>query len=113
MPKKELQDEFTLTLRRPVTLGTGADAESYSHLDLREPLTDEVLDFTRRSAKDPGDALKHLIARVSGAPLAVVAKIAARDFTKASNYLTAFMNPDLDNDEAAEEGGGAEDVLGK
>lgn len=104
MPKKELQDELTLTLRQPITLGNGTDTEMYSSLELREPLAEEVLDFARRSAKDSGDALRHLIAKVSGVPLAVVGKMKARDFTKASNYLMDFLNPEADEDAPDEEG---------
>jgi len=99
MPKKkELLDEFTLTLRKPITLGEGVDAETYTKLDLREPEAEEVLDFNRRSAKDAGDALKRLIAKVSGAPLAVVGKMKARDFMEASEYLTSFMEQEDDED---------------
>jgi len=111
MKKKDLQDEFTLTLRKPITLGEGADAETYTHLDLREPEAAEMLDFNRRSTKDPGDALKHLIAKVSGAPLAVVAKMKARDFTKASTYLVAFMEEEADGD--GDDAGDSEAGLGK
>lgn len=98
MPKKELQDEYTLTLRKPITLGSGAEAEIFYHLDLREPLAEELLDFNQRSAKDAGDALKRLIAKISGAPLSVIGKMKARDFTLASNYLMDFMNPEIEED---------------
>lgn len=104
MTKKELQDELTLTLRKPVTLGTSAEAQVYSELNLREPLAEEVLDFNRRSGKDAGDALRHLIAKISGAPLTVIDKIRARDFTRASNYLMDFLNPEADEVEDSEEG---------
>jgi hypothetical protein len=110
MPKKkDLQDEFTLTLRKPITLGEGVDAETYTKLDLREPEAEEVLDFNRRSTKDAGDALKRLIAKVSGAPLAVVAKMKARDFMEASAYLAAFMEEEGDDDTS----GDSEGSLGK
>lgn len=113
MSKQALQDEFTLTLRQPITLGTGLEAETYLHLALREPVADEVLDFNRRSAKDAGDALRYLIARVSGVPLAVIGKLKARDFTKAANYLVAFMDPDLSRDDEDDEDHRMENVLGK
>ncbi|ANN70916.1 phage tail assembly protein [Bordetella bronchialis] len=114
MPKaKELQDEMTLVLRKPVTLSDGKGGEStvYEQLSLREPLVEEMLVFSQKAAKDPGDAVRHLIAKISGVPLAVINKMRARDFTEASNYLMAFMTPedasdDPDSeDEAAGEGG--------
>lgn len=119
MPKKELQDEMTLTLRQSVTLGKGADAETYDHLKLREPLAAEMLDFSQRSKGDAGDALRRLIAKISGVPLAVIDRMKVRDFNAAANYLTPFMDPDLeqDGDDDADESGGREtpagDPLGK
>ncbi|MBV2180889.1 MAG: phage tail assembly protein [Castellaniella sp.] len=105
MTQKELQDEMTLTLRHPITLGEGIEAQSYSKLDLREPLAEEVLDFNRRSGKDAGDALRYLIAKVSGVPLAVIGKMRARDFTKASSYLMDFLNPEIDEPEEGDDSG--------
>ncbi|WP_238911934.1 phage tail assembly protein [Achromobacter xylosoxidans] len=101
MPKKEIPDELTITLRKPVTLGQGSDAETFTELALREPIVEEVLAFNKDSAKDAGDALRKLIAKVSGAPIAVINRIGARDFTTAANYLTSFMAGD--EDEASEE----------
>jgi len=112
MSKKELEDEFTLTLRKPIALGTGADAETYTQLELREPLADEMLEFSRLSAADAGNALRRMIAKISGVPLAVIGKMRARDFTRASNYLMEFMNPEIEepdsDDDESEEGEGAE-----
>lgn len=107
MAKKELQDELVITLRKPITLGTGADAETYTEVVLREPEVKEVLTFSRRSAKDSGDALRHLIAEISTVPLAVVDKMKSRDFTKAAVYLSAFIDPDQ------EDGGGEDETAGK
>lgn len=98
MTKKELQDEMTLTLRQPIKLGDGTESEVYTELALREPLAEEELDFNRRSAKDAGEALRHLIAKVSGVPIAVIGKMRARDFNKASNYLMDFLNPEVEPD---------------
>lgn len=113
MAKKELPDEYTVVLRKPVTLGTGADAETYYQLELREPFADEMLDFSNRSRKDPGDALKTLIAKVSGVPLAVVAKIRSRDFNISAQYLTNIMDPDYGKDESEDDADGADEPSGR
>lgn len=96
MPKKEIPDELTITLRKPITLGQGGDAETFTEMTLREPVVEELLAFNKESAKDAGDALRKLIAKISTLPLAVVNRVGARDFTKASNYLTSFMEGDED-----------------
>lgn len=108
MPKKEIPDELTITLRKPVTLGQGSDAETFTELPLREPVVEEVLTFNKESGKDAGDALRKLIAKVSGTPIAVINRIGARDFTTAANYLTSFMGGDEDEagDEDEESGAG-------
>lgn len=110
MEKQELQDELTITLRKPITLGTGMDAETYTVLNLREPEVKEVLAFSRRSAKDPADAMRHLIAEISTVPLAVIDKVKARDFAKAANYLSAFMEQDGEDTPSGE---GSDDETGK
>ncbi|MCY1195587.1 hypothetical protein AVE30378_02143 [Achromobacter veterisilvae] len=106
MAKKELQDELVVTLRKPITLGAGADAETYTALNLCEPDVEAILEFNRRAAKDPGDAMRYLIAKISGVPLAVINKVKARDFTKSAAYLTAFMGDedDAQGDEEPPEG---------
>lgn len=102
-----LDDELTITLRKPITLGSANDSETYDHLDLREPLAGEMLDFNRKAGTDPGDALRRLIAKISGVPLAVIDRLKARDFNKASAYLMAFLDPDqaAAADEEEDEGG--------
>lgn len=107
MPKKEIPDELTITLRKPVTLGQGFDAETFTELLLREPIVEEVLAFNKESGKDAGDALRKLIAKVSGTPIAVINRIGARDFTTAANYLTSFMAGDDDEADAESEGSSA------
>lgn len=107
MPKKEIPDELTITLRKAITLGQGADAETFTEMLLREPVVEELLTFNKDSAKDAGDALRKLIAKISTLPIAVVNRVGARDFTKASNYLTSFMNDDEDESGAEEEDAGA------
>lgn len=103
MPKKEIPDELTITLRKTVTLGQGSDAETFTELALREPIVEEVLAFNKESGKDAGDALRKLIAKVSGTPIAVISRIGARDFTTAANYLTSFMGGDEDEADAENE----------
>ncbi|CAB3627356.1 Uncharacterised protein [Achromobacter sp. 2789STDY5608633] len=103
MPKKEIPDELTIALRKPVTLGQGGDAETFTELVLREPIVEEVLSFNKDSSKDAGDALRKLIGKVSGVPIAVINRIGARDFTTAANYLTSFMAGDEDEVDAGDE----------
>ncbi|MDX3878123.1 MAG: phage tail assembly protein [Achromobacter sp.] len=107
MPKKEIPDELTITLRKPITLGQGGDAETFTEMALREPVVEELLAFNKESAKDAGDALRKLIAKISTLPLAVVNRVGARDFTKASNYLTSFMAGDEDEADADDGESGA------
>lgn len=93
----ELQNEMTITLRQSIRLGDSSNEEYYDHLDLREPLAGEMLEFNRKAATDPGDALRRLIAKISGVPLAVIDRLTARDFNRASSYLMVFLDPDQSN----------------
>ncbi len=111
MPKKEIPDELTITLRKAITLGQGGDAETFTEMVLREPVVEEVLAFNKESAKDAGDALRKMIAKVSSLPIAVINRIGARDFTKAANYLTSFMAEEDAGDEAVD--GDEGDIAGK
>jgi len=106
--KQELQDEWQMPLRKSVSLkdDKGNITETFDHLDLREPMVEEVEDFWKRATKEPLGAVRYLIARVSGAPLSVVAKMGARDFTAAQKYLTAFFTDDEDGDDADDSEGG-------
>lgn len=107
MPKKEIPDELTIPLRKPITLGQGNDAETFTEMALREPVVEEVLAFNKESAKDAGDALRKMIAKVSTLPIAVINRVGARDFTKAANYLTSFMAEEDAGDEAVDGDEGA------
>lgn len=90
----ELKDEWTLELRKPVRLGKGVEETVYTEIELREPVLEEVLGFSSRAARGSGEAMKWLIAKISGVPLAVLDKITIRDFNAAVDYLTAFMAPE-------------------
>jgi hypothetical protein len=88
MPDAEaLPTPMTLTLRKPVRVDDAS--EPITSLTLREPAAGE-----RRKIEQLGGtkASIELIAMVSGAPRAAVARLCARDFRKAAIYLMGFIN---------------------
>jgi hypothetical protein len=88
MPDAEaLPTPMTLTLRKPVRADEAS--EPITSLILREPTAGE-----RRKVEAFGGtkASIELIALVSGAPRAAIARISARDQRKAAIYLMGFIN---------------------
>ena len=84
----ELQDEFSLTLRKPLATAAG----EVTSLQLREPTAGELDKFTRAiAAKGDIGATLLLIALVTGIDQPLLEKLGARDFQAASDYLGSFM----------------------
>lgn len=84
----EMQDELTLTLRKPLVTAKGEVTE----LALREPTAGELDKFTRAMAKDGGVAATLvLIAAITAIDRPFLEKLGARDFNAASDYLAGFF----------------------
>jgi hypothetical protein len=80
-------DEKTLTLRKPVSLGS----LTCDHLDLREPTAGEM---EKASMAGSNAAVSiALIAAVSKQPLAIIRALCQRDFVEAADYLAGFIDP--------------------
>jgi len=103
-PKKVFPFEMAIELRKPVTLGKGAEAVVYSELPMREPTLDEISQFVKKNKTESEiESIKFMISIVSGVPLPVVGKIGASEFHKAQEYLLYFMTPPDDDDPEGKE----------
>lgn len=80
----EKLDEMTMTLRKPVVLGS----VEYSTLDLREPTAGEL----SKASKAGGnvDIAINLISLIAKVPRGAVEKLSQRDFQEASDFLGSF-----------------------
>jgi hypothetical protein len=81
----DLPEEKTITLRKPVTLGS----ETWSSLTLREPTAAEWMQFDKLSGIE---ADIKAISLISGVPEPAVRQIGARDIIEASKYLAGFLS---------------------
>ncbi len=79
-----LEEEKTILLRKPVTIGE----VTYDHLDLREPTAKELADAVR--AGNEIEQAIALISRVTKTPKAAIEKLCQRDLTEASNIFDRF-----------------------
>ena len=77
-------EQLTITLRKPVTLGT----VSYTTLHLREPTAAEWEQWDKLSGV-AADTVA--VATVSGVPLPAVRMIGTRDLIRASRFLAGFL----------------------
>jgi hypothetical protein len=84
----QIEDEKTITLRKPVKLG---DIE-YTKLDLREPTAGE-LEKATKAANQMGVVI-NLIQLVAQVPRRVVEGLCQRDLKDASDFLEAFSSED-------------------
>ena len=83
-----MDETITIALRKPVSLGEGAKAISYDHLDLREPTAGEL---ARADAAGSNVAMViALISLVSGTPKSAVEKLCQRDFQEAADFFGHF-----------------------
>ena len=80
----QLQDEKTITLRKPVSLG----GIEYKTLDLREPTAGELAKATKAGGNvDVAIMLISLIAKV---PRGAIEGLSQRDLQEASDFLGSF-----------------------
>jgi hypothetical protein len=84
----EQPDEFVMTLRKPITLGSGDAAITYDKITLREPEAGELEKATKEST-NVGVSIT-LIQLIAGIPRKAVEKMAQRDLREASDYLGGF-----------------------
>lgn len=80
----EIPEELTVTLRKPVELGS----ITYTELKLREPTADEWEQFDKLTGVS---ADIKALAIVSGVPEPAVRKIGARDLRKGSKFVASFL----------------------
>jgi hypothetical protein len=80
----DIPDELTITLRKPVELA----GITYAELKLREPTAAEWQQWDKLAGVA---ADIKAVSIVSGVPEPVVAKIGARDLTRAARYILRFL----------------------
>lgn len=85
----ENSEQLTLTLRKPITLGEGDGALTYTELTLREPLAEE-LERAYNNVSSNMTASINLISIIAGVPRAVAAKLPQREFRRANEFLGNF-----------------------
>lgn len=80
----------TLTLRKPIMIGSADKGITYDHLDLREPTAGELSKALKAGSNvDVAITLISLIAKV---PRSVVEGLCQRDFEEASDFLSSFAS---------------------
>jgi hypothetical protein len=88
----ELPAEKTITLRKAITIGTGADQVKYDEITLREPTVDEIEKFIKKlKGTNEIDAMRYFIALVSGMLPTVIGQMGARDWNEAQEFIQAFF----------------------
>ncbi len=91
-PPSELQAEKTITLRKPITIGTGADQIVYTEITLNEPSVDQIEKFIKKmNGTNAIDAMRYFVALTSGVLPSVIGQMCARDWNDAQEYLQAFF----------------------
>ncbi len=80
----DLPEEKTITLRKPVSLGS----ETYTELRLREPTAGEWVQFSKYEAIEQ-DLMA--VAVVSGVPRPALEKIGSRDLKEAAKFVANFL----------------------
>lgn len=83
-----LEEEKTIELIKPVVLGKGDAAQTYSELKLREPEAGEIEKASRADTQiGVVITLVHLIAKI---PRGAAEKLCQRDLSQCSEYLGVF-----------------------
>lgn len=81
-------EEKTIKLRKPVTLGSGDGAITYTELALREPTAGE-LEKAQRADTSVGVVI-NMISAIASIPRLAAERLSQRDFAEANAYLTGF-----------------------
>lgn len=97
-PRKEVTDELTITLAKPVKL-KGTEETEVAEISLHEPTLSQLSQFIKKTQKETAvESMKFLISIVSGVPMVVLDQIGVRDFYKAQDYMIAFITPPDEDD---------------
>ncbi|MGC1549439.1 MAG: phage tail assembly protein [Rhodanobacter sp.] len=89
------EDEKTITLRKPVTLGAGDNPLVYTELKLIEPTAGQIA-RAQINAPTGTDVTLNLIHIVAKVPRTVAERLCQRDFKEAAD----FFGQDLDDGES-------------
>jgi len=88
-------DELQTTpeaLESPHVINLVVPIDGVSSLTLREMNLTEIAKFRREATKfGEVDAMKNIIAQISGVDVATIGKIGTRDFMACSNYINGFF----------------------
>ena len=86
----QLEEEKTITLIKPITIGKGDSSITYTEIHLREPDAGEI-EKASRADTQIGVVINmvHLIAKI---PRAAAEKLCQRDISQASEYLSVFSD---------------------
>ncbi|CAE6811985.1 hypothetical protein R69746_05665 [Paraburkholderia aspalathi] len=88
----ELPAEKTITLRKTITLGAGADQIKYDEITLREPTVDEIEKFIKKlKGTNEIDAMRYFVALITGLLPTVIGQMGARDWNEAQEFIQAFF----------------------
>jgi len=84
------EDEITITLSKPITVGKGDNAVVYEELKLREPTAGELEKATRADTS-VGQAI-NLISLITAIPRGAIETLRKRDLVAANKYLEGFSD---------------------
>lgn len=83
-----METEKTITLRKPITLGSGDGAITYTELTLREPTAGEL---EKASRADTGiGTMINLVSAIAKIPRSAAEQLSQRDLGEVSAYLGGF-----------------------
>jgi hypothetical protein len=88
------EEEKTITLRKPITLGSGDGAITYTELALREPTAGEIA-TSQVGARNDTDITLNLASLVAKVPRKAVDQLCQRDL----RTVAGFFGQDLDDGE--------------
>jgi hypothetical protein len=86
-----MQEDKTIHLRKPITVGQGDGAITYPELKLREPTAGEL---EKASRADTGvGVMINLVSSIAKIPRTAVEQLSQRDLAEVNEYLSGFTNP--------------------
>ena len=86
-----MDEEKTIQLRKPLTLGSGDGAIIYPELKLREPTAGELEKASR--ADTSVGVMINLVSAIAKIPRTAVEQLSQRDLAEVNAYLSGFTNP--------------------
>ncbi|MEA9997050.1 phage tail assembly protein [Pseudomonas sp. 10B1] len=84
------EEEITIELSKPVVIGSGDTAQTYTELKLREPTAGEI-EKAARMDTGPGSAIT-IISLITKIPRSAIEKISKRDLVAANKFLEGFSD---------------------